>query len=126
MSKKRWPVKGLKMQNRSIIIIVTILIIAIFSLDACSSPSTLTPTLTHTPVSVKTATATSTSGPSVEFNYWLWNDFQMPAYKACATEFTNQHHEIKIKFQWYAWVPYWDNLNIALKAGKAPDVFTNT
>jgi multiple sugar transport system substrate-binding protein len=113
------------MQHRPIIIIVSLWIIATICLDACNGSLSPIPIATDAPVVVETATATLPPAPSVELNYWLWNDFQMPAYQACATEFTRQHPNIKIKFQWYAWVPYWENLNTAFEAGNAPDVFTD-
>ena len=40
------------------------------------------------------ATSTAAKG---KINYWLWDDKQLPAYQACADEFTKANPDINVK-----------------------------
>jgi multiple sugar transport system substrate-binding protein len=113
------------MKSRVFFVVTALGIITSICLGACSGIPSPKPNTPQTPVAVETTTGTPASAPNVDLSYWVWNDFQEPSYKACATEFTRQHPSIKIHFQLYAWVPYWENLEAAFKAGNVPDVFTN-
>jgi multiple sugar transport system substrate-binding protein len=66
----------------------------------------------------------SASGP-VTLNYALWDQTQEPGYQACATAFTAQNPDIKIKITQTAWNNYWTNLTTQMTAGDAPDVFVD-
>ncbi len=60
-----------------------------------------------------------------EVNYWLWDNNQLPAYRACAAEFEKQNPDIKIKITQTGWFDYWNALNTAFVSGTAPDVITD-
>lgn len=61
----------------------------------------------------------------VEIRYALWDSNQMPAYQACADEFTTRNPNITITIEQSGWNEYWDGLTTSLVSGTAPDVFTN-
>src|SRR3712207_2936719 len=61
----------------------------------------------------------------VTLDYWLWDDKQLPAYQACADEFTKANPDITIKISQTAWQQYWQNLTAQLASGSAPDVWTD-
>jgi multiple sugar transport system substrate-binding protein len=42
-------------------------------------------------------------GGKVTLNYWLWDDKQLPAYQACADEFTKANPNTTVKFTQTAW-----------------------
>jgi multiple sugar transport system substrate-binding protein len=60
-----------------------------------------------------------------ELNYWLWDQNQLPVYRACADEFEKQNPDIKIKITQTGWNDYWSALNSAFIFGIGPDVLTN-
>jgi multiple sugar transport system substrate-binding protein len=60
-----------------------------------------------------------------ELNYWLWDQYQLPVYRACADEFEKQNPDIKIKITQTGWSDYWSALNRAFIFGVGPDVLTN-
>ena len=60
-----------------------------------------------------------------EINYWMWDQNQPPAYRACADAFEKQNPDIKIKITQTGWVDYWNALNTAFVSGTAPDVITD-
>ena len=60
-----------------------------------------------------------------EINYWLWDNNQLPSYRACADAFEKQNPDIKIKITQTGWFDYWTALNTAFVSGTAPDVFWN-
>lgn len=62
---------------------------------------------------------------AVELRYALWDSNQLPAYQACADEFTKRNPNITISIEQSGWSEYWDGLTAALVSGTAPDVFTN-
>jgi multiple sugar transport system substrate-binding protein len=64
-------------------------------------------------------------GGKVTLNYWLWDDKQLPAYQACADEFSKANPNTTIKFTQTAWTQYWQNLTTQLASGSAPDVWTD-
>lgn len=77
------------------------------SLSACGGGST---------------TSTEAKG---EINYWLWDANQLPAYQACADDFTKANPDIKVKITQRGWDDYWTTLTNGFVAGTAPDVFTD-
>lgn len=60
----------------------------------------------------------------VTLSYWMWDSNQLPAYEACAADFTAETG-IEIDFDLYGWDDYWSTLTTQFTAGRAPDVFTN-
>jgi multiple sugar transport system substrate-binding protein len=60
-----------------------------------------------------------------ELNYWLWDQNQPPAYRACADAFEKQNPDIKIKITQTGWFDYWNALSAAFVSGTAPDVITD-
>ncbi len=62
---------------------------------------------------------------TAEITYSLWDSNQQPAYQKCADDFQKENKNIKIKIMQFAWPEYWNKLQEGLKAGNAPDVFTN-
>jgi len=60
-----------------------------------------------------------------EINYWMWDQNQPPAYRACADAFEKQNPDIKIKITQTGWFDYWNALNAAFVSGTAPDVITD-
>ena len=60
-----------------------------------------------------------------EINYWLWDNNQLPSYRACADAFEKQNPDIKIKITQTGWFDYWTALNTAFVSATAPDVFWN-
>jgi len=58
-----------------------------------------------------------------EINYWLWDNNQLPSYRACADAFEKQNPDIKIKITQTGWFDYWTALSTAFVSGTAPDVF---
>lgn len=62
---------------------------------------------------------------AVEIRYALWDSNQLPAYQACADEFTTRNPNITISIEQSGWSQYWDGLTASLVSGTAPDVFTN-
>lgn len=61
----------------------------------------------------------------VELRYALWDSNQLPAYQACADEFTARNPNITISIEQSGWNEYWDGLTASLVSRTAPDVFTN-
>ncbi|MBV8175697.1 MAG: extracellular solute-binding protein, partial [Verrucomicrobia bacterium] len=55
-----------------------------------------------------------------ELNYWLWDQNQPPAYRACADAFEKQNPDIKIKITQTGWFDYWNALSAAFVSGTAP------
>lgn len=62
---------------------------------------------------------------TVELRYALWDSNQLPAYQACADEFTARNPNITVSIEQSGWNEYWDGLTASLVSGTAPDVFTN-
>jgi len=60
---------------------------------------------------------------STEINYWLWDNNQLPSYKACAAAFEKKNPDIKIKITQTGWFDYWTALSTGFVSGTAPDVF---
>jgi multiple sugar transport system substrate-binding protein len=60
-----------------------------------------------------------------EINYWLWDNNQLPSYRACTDAFEKQNPDSKIKITQTGWFDYWTALNTAFVSGTAPDVFWN-
>lgn len=60
---------------------------------------------------------------STEINYWLWDNNQLPSYKACAEAFEKKNPEIKVKITQTGWFDYWTALSTGFVSGTAPDVF---
>jgi ABC-type glycerol-3-phosphate transport system substrate-binding protein len=60
---------------------------------------------------------------ATEINYWLWDNNQLPSYRACAEAFEKQNPDIKIKITQTGWFDYWTALSTAFVSGTAPDVF---
>src|SRR5580704_3670375 len=60
-----------------------------------------------------------------EINYWLWDQNQPPAYRACADLFEKNNPDIKIKITQTGWFDYWNALSAAFVSGTAPDVITD-
>jgi multiple sugar transport system substrate-binding protein len=60
---------------------------------------------------------------ATEINYWLWDNNQLPSYKACAEAFEKQNPDIKIKITQTGWFDYWTALSTGFVSGTAPDVF---
>jgi len=60
-----------------------------------------------------------------EINYWLWDNNQLPSYRACADAFEKENPDIKIKITQTGWFDYWTALSTAFVSGTAPDVFWN-
>jgi multiple sugar transport system substrate-binding protein len=58
-----------------------------------------------------------------EINYWLWDNNQLPSYRACADAFEKENPDIKIKITQTGWFDYWTALSTAFVSGTAPDVF---
>ncbi|GAA0908964.1 sugar ABC transporter substrate-binding protein [Virgisporangium aurantiacum] len=65
------------------------------------------------------------SDGKVTLDYWLWDDKQLPAYQACADEFTKANPNVTVKISQTAWQQYWQNLTTQLASGAAPDVWTD-
>jgi len=65
------------------------------------------------------------SASAVEVKYSLWDSNQLPAYQACAADFTKKNPAITIKFQQTGWDGYWSGLSTNMVSGTAPDVFTD-
>ncbi len=62
---------------------------------------------------------------TVNLNYALWDDKQLPAYQSCVDTFVRENPNISVKVTQTAWDQYWTNLTTELSSGTAPDVFTN-
>ncbi|MET4003994.1 multiple sugar transport system substrate-binding protein [Arthrobacter sp. UYCu511] len=62
---------------------------------------------------------------TVNLNYALWDDKQLPAYQSCVDAFVKENPGISVKVTQTAWDQYWTNLTTELSSGTAPDVFTN-
>ena len=60
-----------------------------------------------------------------EINYWLWDNNQLPSYRACADAFEKENPDIKVKITQTGWFDYWTALSTAFVSGTAPDVFWN-
>jgi multiple sugar transport system substrate-binding protein len=60
---------------------------------------------------------------ATEINYWLWDNNQLPSYKACAEAFEKENPDIKVKITQTGWFDYWTALSTAFVSGTAPDVF---
>jgi multiple sugar transport system substrate-binding protein len=60
---------------------------------------------------------------STEINYWLWDNNQLPSYKAWAAAFEKKNPDIKIKITQTGWFDYWTALSTGFVSGTAPDVF---
>jgi multiple sugar transport system substrate-binding protein len=60
-----------------------------------------------------------------EINYWLWDQNQPPAYRACADAFEKNNPDIKVKITQTGWFDYWNALSAAFVSGTAPDVITD-
>ena len=82
---------------------------------------------TPTPFVVEaTATPAPTSvAQPVTLRYALWDPNQVPAYQACADQFMAANPLISVEIEQADWVEYWDQLENAMAAGDAPDVFAN-
>lgn len=74
---------------------------------------------------VALATVWASTASATEITYALWDANQMPAYQACAADFTKAHPDITIKVTQAAWNDYWSAITTGIVAGTAPDVFTN-
>jgi len=60
---------------------------------------------------------------ATEINYWLWDNNQLPSYRACADAFEKKNPDIKVKITQTGWFDYWTALSTAFVSGTAPDVF---
>jgi multiple sugar transport system substrate-binding protein len=74
---------------------------------------------------VGTLLAGGSARASIEINYWLWDQSQLPIYRACADAFEKENPEIKINITQVDWADYWIALNKAFVFGTGPDVITN-
>jgi multiple sugar transport system substrate-binding protein len=64
-------------------------------------------------------------GDVVTIRYALWDANQLPAYQACAAQFSEQNPNIAVKIEQLGWDDYWSGIQTGFVAGTAPDVFTN-
>jgi len=62
---------------------------------------------------------------ATEINYWLWDNNQLPSYKACAQAFEKKNPDITVRITQTGWFDYWTALSTAFVSGTAPDVFWN-
>ena len=60
---------------------------------------------------------------ATEITYWLWDNNQLPSYKACAEAFEKQNPDITVRITQTGWFDYWTALSTAFVSGTAPDVF---
>lgn len=64
-------------------------------------------------------------GGDVTLQYWMWDDTQVPAYQACADQFTKENPNVTVEISQAAWSQYWTNLTTQIAAGSAPDVWVD-
>jgi multiple sugar transport system substrate-binding protein len=106
-------------RSRTLLFVLSLLIAASLVLTACTGGQTVAP------ASTGGEQPASSPAETVELRYMLWDANQLPAYQACATNFTAKNPNIKIKIEQLGWNDYWQTLQTEMVAGTAADVFTN-
>ena len=62
-------------------------------------------------------------GDVTELTFAMWDEGQMPVFQDILNEFETQNPDITVELQLVPWSQYWINLDAALGAGTAADVF---
>lgn len=106
------------------------LLIAALWLTGCAGTTLPVPVAlpTATPFTVSTVAPEPTPTPNPEpvtLRYAMWSARQFPAYSACAEQFMADNPHITIEIEQIGGGDYWPQLDAALRAGDAPDVFVN-
>ncbi len=107
------------------LVLTSLLVILSLLLAACGGASAPAPAQPAAESSSGGEQAAAPSGDAVEIRYALWDSAQLPAYEACATEFSKANPNITVKIEQNGWDDYWSGIQTGMVAGNAPDVFTN-